>query len=131
MAMERTKDRSGWNERSPFAATPTASHAPQLVSDEAVHFLQVAGEQDDGSWGIVGAFWLSYSERDGGFFISPTALWQGTEMARSYRGALDRGWTEEQIFSYWKSLSGDAGSYMIDPEDAGSLFEVARRVGAL
>ena len=130
--MERTKDWSGWNELSPFAATPTASHLPQLVSDEPVHFLLVAGEQDAGSWGILGAFWLSSSSRCGGFFISPTAIWHGSEMARSYRGALSRGWTEEQIFSYWEDLSGDAGSYMIDPvADAASLFEVARRVGAL
>ncbi len=129
--MTRTKERSSWNRLSPFAATPTAAHAPQLVSDEPVNFLQVAGEQDDGSWGIVGAYWLSLSGRDGGFFISPTALWQGTEMARSYRGALSRGWTEEQIFSYWKDLAGDVGTYKIASEDAGSLFEVARRVGAL
>jgi hypothetical protein len=130
--MDSTKVRSGWTTLSPFAATPTASYVPQMVSDEPVHFLQVAGEQDDGSWGIVGAFWLSANMQDGGFFISPTALWQGSEMARSYRSALDRGWTEEQIFSYWRGVSGDGGSYMIDPaEDAGSLFEVARRVGAL
>ena len=35
-------------------------------------------------------------------------------------------------FSYWAAQSGEAGSYEIDPaEDAASLFEVARRVGAL
>ena len=130
--MERTKHRSGWNDLSPFAATPTASHLPQLVSDEPVRFQLVAGEQDDGSWGIVGAFWLSSSTRHGGFLISPTAIWHGSEMTRSYRGALDRGWTEERIFSYWQDQSGGAGSYVIDPvEDAGSLFEVARRVGAI
>ena len=132
MVMKRTKERSSWSELSPFAAAPTASHLPHLVSDEPVRFLQVAGEQDDGSWGIIGAFWLSASKRHGGFFISPAALWHGSEMARSYRGALSRGWTEERIFSYWEALSGDPGTYMIDPaEDAGSLFEVARRVGAL
>jgi hypothetical protein len=130
--MERTEERSGWSELSPFAATPTNSHLPQLVSDEPVRLLPVVGERDDGSRGIIGAFWLSSSTRHGGFFIAPEALWHGSEMARSYRGALSRGWTEERIFSYWEAQSGEAGSYDIDPaEDAASLFEVARRVGAL
>jgi hypothetical protein len=130
--MERTQDRSGWSELSPFAATPRDSQLPQLVSDEPVRCLLVEGERDDGSWGIVGAFWISASERHGGFFISPTAIWHGSEMARSFRGALERGWTEKRIFSYWEDLSGQAESYKVGPtEDAGSLFEVARRVGAL
>ena len=53
-------------------------------------------------------------------------------MIRSYRGALARGWTLERIHRYWKSQAGNANSYMIDPEErAGSLYQVARRIGII
>jgi hypothetical protein len=53
-------------------------------------------------------------------------------MVRSYRGAVARGWTEEEIYTYWQSLVGVAGHYMVDPQQhADNLFQVARRVGAV
>jgi hypothetical protein len=53
-------------------------------------------------------------------------------MARSYRSAARRGWTNEQIYAYWQGLVGSADHVMIDPQQhADALFQVARRVGAL
>jgi len=84
------------------------------------------------AWGVIGALWLSIDGERGGFLVSPGAAWHGSEMVRSFRGALVRGWTEQSIFSYWAGLAGAVGTYMVDPEQrAESLFQVARRVGAL
>ena len=64
--------------------------------------------------------------------MSPESLWNGSEMARSFRGALARGWTEERIYRYWERQAGVTGTYMIDPPGrVGSLFQVARLVGAI
>ena len=103
-----------------------------LQREGPVRFLLVAGERDDGAWGVVGAFWLSDDGDHGGFLVSPESLWQGSEMIRSFRGALARGWTRERIYRYWSAQAGNASTYMIDPEErAGSLDQVARRVGII
>jgi hypothetical protein len=87
---------------------------------------------DGASWGLIGAFWLSLDEERGGFIVSPRALWHGSEMMRSYRGAIDRGWTERSIFAYWSEVAGAEGPYMVDPEArADDLFNVARLLGAV
>jgi len=53
-------------------------------------------------------------------------------MVSSYRSALSRGWSAEQIFSYWSGQTGRLATYVIDSQREGeTLFEVARRVGAL
>lgn len=97
-----------------------------------MRYLLVSGELDDTSWGIVGAFWLSVDGGRGGFLVSPEALWHGSEMVRSCRGALSRGWTDEAIFGYWADLAGVVGTYMVDPEDrAETLISVARRGAAV
>jgi len=45
---------------------------------------------------------------------------------------LSRGWSDEQIFSYWDDQTGSLGTYMIDPKRrVDSLSEVARLVGLL
>ena len=120
----------GWDRPSPFATPPT--HLVDLHREGTVRFLLVSGQRDDGDWGVIGAFWLADDGDRGGFLVSPESLWHGNEMARSFRGALARGWTEERIYRYWEALAGCAGTYMIDPEDqAGSLFQVARRVGTI
>ena len=104
-----------------------------VLAEGPVRCLLASGGRDDGSWGIAGAFWLSIDGERGGFAVSPEALWTGSELARSYRGALDRGWTAEHIYAYWQTQVGMAGGrLMIDPQQhVDSLFAVHRRVGAL
>ena len=71
------------------------------------------------------------SER-GGFVVSPEALWTGSEMARSYRHAIDRGWSPGAVFAYWQTQVGVTGNLMIDPpQHVDSLLHIHRRVGAL
>ena len=120
-----------WYQHSPFA-TPPAVQLTDLQRPGPVRFLLVSGERDDGAWGIVGAVWLSEDDGHGGFLVSPKSLWHGSEMVRSYRGALSRGWTEEGIYHYWETQAGSTGVYMIDPgECAESLHHVARLVGTI
>src|SRR5262245_22967672 len=117
-----------WDEVSPFATAPAPAHVPQIHVEGPIRYLLVSGELDGASWRIVGAFWLSLSG-GGGFLVSPEALWHGSEMVRSYRGALARGWTDGTIFDYWAKLAGAVGTYMVDPEDlADDLLSVARRI---
>lgn len=124
--------RTSWAQLSPFATTPVPAHLPDLEREGTVRFLLVSGERDDTAWGVTGAFWLSMDGRRGGFLVSPASLWHGSEMVRSFRGALDRGWSEERIYSYWEGQAGSVGTYMVDPEQrADSLFQVARLVGAI
>jgi hypothetical protein len=120
------------HERSPLAGVRERVAVPDALAEGPVRFLLVSGEQDDTSWGLVGAFWLSIDEARGGFLVAPPAIWQGSEMARSYKGAITRGWTAGEIYRYWQHQVGDAGTVMIDPQQhADTLFQVARRVGAL
>jgi hypothetical protein len=129
---ERPSAMDAWADPSPFASPAPTALLPHLHSEGPVRFLRVSGERDDTTWGIVGALWLSIDRARGGFVLSPDALWHGREMVRSYRSALSRGWSDEQIFSYWDDQTGSLGTYMVDPHrDAASLFEVARAVGAL
>ncbi|MGZ8641524.1 MAG: hypothetical protein ACXWYF_08760 [Actinomycetota bacterium] len=124
--------RDAWDDPSPFATPAPTVMLPHLDTEGPVRFLLVSGERDDTTWGLVGAFWLSRDGERGGFLLSPDALWHGREMVRSYRSGSSRGWSDEQIFSYWNDQTGILGTYMIDPErDADTLFEVARIVGAL
>ena len=121
-----------WNEPSPFAPPIANTHLPHMSTEGPVRYLLVSGELDDTSWGVVGAFWLSLDGERGGFVVAPDSVWSGSEMVRSFRGALDRGWTERRIYAYWEGQAGNLGTYMIDPEErADSLFAVARQVGAL
>ena len=124
--------RATWDEVSPFATAPEPTQVHHIHAEGSVRYLIVSHERDDGSWGIVGAFWLSLDEQRGGFIVAPSALWHGSEMVRSYRGALDRGWTEKAIFSYWGDVAGAEGAYMVDPEHVSDdLFKVARLVGVV
>lgn len=130
--IEREQTRDAWAAASPFATPAATILLPQINREGPVRFLLVSGEKDDSRWGIVGAFWLSVDAERGGFLLSPHSLWHGREMMRSYRSAVARGWSDEQIFSYWTDQTGILGTYMLDPErDAASLFEVARIVGAI
>jgi hypothetical protein len=103
-----------------------------VLAEGPVRFLLVSGDLDTGSWGVIGAFWLSIDGDRGGFVVSPDALWSGSEMARSFRGAGDRDWTAERIYRYWQTQVGVAGAVMVDPQQhADSLLQIHKRVGAL
>jgi len=116
----------------PLAAMQERGAAPAALSEGPVRFLLVSGELDDEAWGLIGAFWLSIDGKRGGFMVAPEAIWQGSEMVRSFKGALARGWSEETVYRWWQHQVGVAGTIMIDPQQhADTLFQVARRVGAL
>jgi len=117
---------------SPLATVREILPSPELLSRGPIRYLLVAGEDDTGAWGLVGAFWRTIEGGEGGFLVSPDAIWAGSEMVRSYRGALARGWTVEQIYGYWQAHVGVSGRLLIDPQQhADSLFQVARRVRAI
>ena len=117
---------------SPLAALRERIIAPDALAEGPVRYLLISGERDDGTWGLLGAHWLSIDGLRGGFLVSPDAIWPGSEMVRNLKGALARGWTHEEVYRYWQSQVGAAGSLMIDPQQhADTMFQVARRVGAL
>lgn len=117
---------------SPLAQMREPMLAPEALAEGPVRFLLVSGGRDNGRWGLVGAFWLSIDGERGGFLVSPDAIWHGSEMVRSLKSALARGWSQEQIYRWWQEQVGWAGNHMIDPQQhADTLFQVARRVGAL
>ena len=102
-----------------------------LEHERHVRFLVVSGRQDDGLWGPIGALWLSDDGARGGFLVNPYALWNGSEIARSYRSAQMRGWRPEAIFDYW-SEEIRRGPYSIDEEQgAETLALLADLVNAL
>jgi len=106
--------------------------APDTLSEGPVKFLLVSGKLDDGRWGLVGAYWISIDGERGGFVVAPSAIWSGSELMRSYKSALGRGWDQERIYCYWQGQVGITGKFMVDPQQhADTLFQVARRVGAL
>jgi hypothetical protein len=119
-------------DESPLASLRQPVAAPDALAEGPVRFLLVSGGRDDARWGLVGAFWLSIDGARGGFVVCPDAIWHGSEMVRSQKSALSRGWTQEEIYRWWQAQVGAVGQVMIDPQQhADSLFQVARRVGAL
>jgi hypothetical protein len=121
-----------WNDVSPLAQITEPVTAPSTLAEGPVRFLIVSGQLDDGRWGLVGGYWLSIDGHRGGFVVAPDAIWSGSELVRSYKSALERGWDHERIYTYWQRQVGLAGKVMIDPQQhADTLFQVARRVGAL
>ena len=117
---------------SPLATVREIVPSAHMLSDGPVRYLLVSGERDDRLWGSIGAFWRSIDGGKGGFFVSPDAIWAGSEMVRSVRSALGRGWTIDRIYAYWQAHVGISGRLMIDPQQhADTLFQVARRVGAI
>jgi hypothetical protein len=96
----RPRTRSTRTQPSPFAPAEAPSTS-ELETERGVRYLLVSGRQDDGPWGPIGALWLSNDGERGGFLIHPWALDEGTEMLRSFRGALARGFTPPMIYDYW------------------------------
>jgi hypothetical protein len=132
---DRTEHRvipTTWNNVSPLAQLTYPVTAPGTLAEGPVRFLLVSGQLDGGGWGLVGGYWLSIDGERGGFVVAPDAIWTGSEIVRSYKRALERGWDHERIYVYWQQQVGLAGKVMIDPQQhADTLFQVARRVGAL
>jgi len=117
---------------SPLSSIREPVTAPSTLSEGPVKFLLVSGQLDDGRWGLVGAYWISIDGARGGFIVAPPAIWSGSELVRSVRSGEERGWNAERIYAYWQGQVGMAGRFMIDPQQhADTLFQVARRVGAL
>ena len=118
-------------EPSPFATTP-APHIADLQREGSVRFLLVSGERDEATWGIVGAFWLADEGDRGGFLVAPDALWTGSEMVRSYRGALARAGPTNASTGIGSSKWAVPGrTWSTRRERASGLFLVARRVGSI
>ena len=118
-------------ETSPFALVEPP-HAVELEAEGAVRYLVVWGRQDDGLWGAVGAFWLSADERRGGFLVHPWGITLGSELTRSYRSALGRGFTPKTIFDYWANEVWTGTNVRIDDERyAETLLLVNELVGVL
>jgi hypothetical protein len=129
--MEPSTPQDGMEE-SPLATLRDTLPSAYVLSDGPIRYLLVAGDRDDREWGTIGAFWRSIDGGKGGFFVSPDAIWAGSEMVRSVRSALSRGWTIDRIYAYWQAHVGISGRLMIDPQQhADTLFQVARRVGAI
>lgn len=129
--MEPEMSDTAWK-TTPLSTIHESVTAPEALSEGPVKFLLVSGQLDGGRWGLVGAYWVSIDGARGGFIISPPAIASGSELVRSYRSGAARGWTPERTFAYWQGQVGIAGRYMIDPQQhADTLFQVARRVGAL
>jgi hypothetical protein len=115
---------------SPFALVPSPT-IDELAREGRVHYLIVSSRQDDEIWGAIGALWLSADEERGGFLVHPWAIWGGSEFVRSYRSALDRGWTPKAIFEYWRGEVWP-GSYTTGEEhEAESLFLLNELVAVL
>jgi hypothetical protein len=107
---------------SPLATVREILPSAHLLTDGPVRYLLVSGERDDRQWGSIGAFWRVIDGGTGGFLVSPDAI----------RSAQARGWSVERIYAYWQAHVGIAGRIMVDPQQhADTLFQVARRVGAI
>ncbi|MGZ8624654.1 MAG: hypothetical protein ACXWYQ_10890 [Actinomycetota bacterium] len=118
------------DDRSAFSVVEAPTTA-ELETEARVRFLLVSGKQDDGLWGPIGALWLSEDEARGGFLVNPWALWEGSEIVRGYRSALERAWTPAEIYAYWQREVWPRG-YTIDEErPAESLFLLNELVAAL
>ncbi len=108
---------------------PPTTH--QLETEGRVRFLLLYGKQDDGLWGPLGALWLSDDGARGGFLVNPWALWEGSEIVRGYRSALERAWAPDQIYRYWQREVWPR-AYTVDEErEAESLSLLNELVAAL
>jgi hypothetical protein len=64
--------------------------------------------------------------------VNPWALNLGSEMVRSYRGALGRGFTPASIFEYWRDEVWIGSNLSVDREKGvGSLLLLNDLVAAL
>lgn len=120
------------NSLSPFATLEDAPRIDDMEVAGEVRCLLISGRQDDGLWGVIGALWCSSDGDRGGFLVNPWALNLGSEMVRSYRGALGRGFTPASIFEYWRDEVWIGSNLSVDREQGvGSLLLLNDLVAAL
>jgi hypothetical protein len=112
---------------SPFAPVRLPSSL-ELETERGVRYLLVSGRQDDGMWGHVGAVWLSHDGERGGFLVHPWAIDQGSEMARSYRGALARGFTPASIFAYWADEPWTGANLVVEEERSAETLRLVNEL---
>lgn len=110
-----------------FAAPSTR----ELEREGRVTYVLLSGRRDDGLWGPVGAVWLSDDSERGGFLVSPWALWEGSEIVRGYRSALRRGWTAQEISTYWQREVWTRGYTALEERSAESLYLLNELISAL
>ena len=115
---------------SPFSLAEEPA-TPELEAEGRVRYLVVSGKQDDGLWGPVGALWVSEDGARGGFLVNPWALWEGSEIVRGYGSALERGWTPEEIYRYWRSEVWPGACVIDDEREAQTLLLLHELVAVL
>lgn len=120
---------SAWG-RSPFAVGQGMD--PELLRCEGqVRYLLVRGTRDGSSVAAVGAIWVSEDGRRGGVVPNPNSSWAAAELVRNHDGALERGWSPERIFDYWRDTRDEPWGLDIDPPQvAETLRALTARVEA-
>ncbi len=104
-----------WGDWSHLALLSPAP-VPEMRSVGPVQYMFVHGRRDEGEvWGVIGAFWRTLDGEQGGFIVHPAALWAGSEMVRSYRGALQRGWTPDLTYTWWRRAGASGREHWVDP----------------
>jgi len=115
---------------SPFALAGSPG-ITLLQTEGRIRYLILSGRQDDGLWGPIGALWLSKDGRRGGFLVNPWAVWEGSELVRGYRSALDRGWTPSSVYGYWQREVWPRSHTIDEEREIESLFLLNELVAAL
>jgi hypothetical protein len=116
--------RVGFTSASAFGLAE-APDAADLGREGRVRLMLVSGRHDDGLWGPVGAMWLSHDRQRGGVLVNPWALWEGSEIVRGYRGALDRDW------DYWSTEVWRGSNSVNEEQEEGTLSLLDELVNAL
>ena len=130
MLMEPDMNDTTWKS-SPLSAIREPVTAPDTLSRarSSSCWSRASSTTDGGDWSAPTGFDRRGPRR---LHRRPPAIWSGSEPVRSYRSGAERGWLAERIYAYWQGQVGMAGRFMIDPQQhADTLFQVARRVGAL
>ena len=74
---------------------------------------------------------VSEDGRRGGVVPNPDSPWAAVELVRNHDGALERGWSPERIFDYWRDARDQPRGLEIDPpEVAETLLALTARVEA-
>ena len=113
--------------RSPFAIAERVD--PDLLRTEGqVRYLVVHGAREGSSLGVIGAIWVSEDGARGGVIPHHDATWSAGELIRNHQGALERGWSPQRIFAYWRETVEPWGVEIDPPAIAPSLRELGRHI---
>ena len=131
--MEPEKSTLAQFERSPLASENERIAASYALSEGPVRFLLVSGELGRRTLG-PGRRVLALDRRGARWVLrlAAVALARQRDGAELQERAGRAAGPPSDIYAYWQGQVGIAGSFMIDPQQhADTLFQVARRVGAL